>query len=185
MDPIDRFGKPILQRTHAAAYAMRQHWVLDCRQIRSQAHCHLHTTHSRPAAGRAAANGGPLHEPGHHRLPPFTPTHTHHSNLITSKHNCSQLGVPLPTEGHCMSQGTVRHSKTGKVSLSRESGNVTWSRAGLAQFLIDQVRAVWRVCFGVQAGERSHLHSHAHTTEHHTHTRTSKTRTHAGAPAVP
>jgi hypothetical protein len=38
-----------------------------------------------------------------------------------------------------MSQGTVRHSKKGKVSVSRESGNVTWSRAGLAQFLIDEV----------------------------------------------
>lgn len=52
-----------------------------------------------------------------------------------------ELGVPLPTEGHCMSQGSVRHSRAGKVSISREAGNVTFSRAGLAQFLIDQARS--------------------------------------------
>ena len=52
----------------------------------------------------------------------------------------ADLGVPLPTKGHCMSQGTVRHSRAGKVTVSKEAGNVTFSRAGLAQFLIDEVR---------------------------------------------
>lgn len=37
-------------------------------------------------------------------------------------------------------QGTVRHPKSGKVGISREEGNVTFSRSGLAQYLIDQAR---------------------------------------------
>jgi hypothetical protein len=52
----------------------------------------------------------------------------------------SQLGVALPTEGHYVTKGTVRHSKKGKVSISKEAGNVTFSRSGLAQYLIEQSR---------------------------------------------
>ena len=51
-----------------------------------------------------------------------------------------QLGVPLPTEGHYVTKGTVRHNKKGKVGISREAGNVTFSRSGLAQYLIEQAR---------------------------------------------
>jgi len=50
------------------------------------------------------------------------------------------LGVPLPTEGHYVTKGTVRHNKKGKVGISREAGNVTFSRSGLAQYLIGQAR---------------------------------------------
>lgn len=39
-----------------------------------------------------------------------------------------QLGVVLPTKGEYVTKGTVRHNKTGKISISREEGNVTFSR---------------------------------------------------------
>lgn len=39
-----------------------------------------------------------------------------------------QLGVPLPTQGEYVTKGTVRHSKQGKIGISREEGNVTFSR---------------------------------------------------------
>jgi hypothetical protein len=37
----------------------------------------------------------------------------------------------------------VRHPKSGKVGISREEGNVTFSRSGLAQYLIDQARQAY------------------------------------------
>eukprot|EP00877_Chromochloris_zofingiensis_P014865 jgi/Chrzof1/9632/Cz04g10110.t1 len=52
-----------------------------------------------------------------------------------------QLGVELPYEGHYVTKGTVRHDKKGKVSVTKETGNVTFSRSGLAQYLIDQAKA--------------------------------------------
>eukprot|EP00882_Tetradesmus_deserticola_P018045 GHRQ01019362.1.p1 GENE.GHRQ01019362.1~~GHRQ01019362.1.p1 ORF type:complete len:224 (+),score=55.99 GHRQ01019362.1:113-784(+) len=47
-----------------------------------------------------------------------------------------ELGVPLPSQREFITKGTVRHSKQGKIGISREEGNVTFSRSGLAQYLI-------------------------------------------------
>jgi hypothetical protein len=52
----------------------------------------------------------------------------------------AQLGVPLPSQQEYVTKGTVRHPKSGKIGISREEGNVTFSRSGLAQYLIDQAR---------------------------------------------
>jgi ubiquitin carboxyl-terminal hydrolase 48 len=52
----------------------------------------------------------------------------------------SELGIELPKSGHNVSQGTVRHARSGTVSVTKEPGNVTFSRAGLAQFLIDEAK---------------------------------------------
>lgn len=52
----------------------------------------------------------------------------------------AQLGVPLPSAREYITKGTVRHPKSGKIGISREEGNVTFSRSGLAQYLIDQAR---------------------------------------------
>lgn len=51
-----------------------------------------------------------------------------------------ELGVELPNDPHYLTAGSVRHSAKGKVSIEREAGNVTWSRAGLAQYLINAAR---------------------------------------------
>ncbi|KAG1675257.1 hypothetical protein FOA52_016288 [Chlamydomonas sp. UWO 241] len=51
-----------------------------------------------------------------------------------------ELGIALPTDPHFLTQGTVRHSAKGKVSVNKEAGNVTWSRSDLAQFLINEAR---------------------------------------------
>lgn len=51
-----------------------------------------------------------------------------------------EIGVDLPTDPHYLTQGTVRHSNKGKVSFTKEEGNITWSRADLAQYLIDQAK---------------------------------------------
>lgn len=53
---------------------------------------------------------------------------------------CVQLGVPLPSQQEYVTKGTVRHPKSGKIGISREEGNVTFSRSGLAQYLIDQAK---------------------------------------------
>jgi len=53
---------------------------------------------------------------------------------------CGQLGVPLPSQQEYVTKGTVRHPKSGKIGISREEGNVTFSRSGLAQYLIDQAK---------------------------------------------
>ena len=37
----------------------------------------------------------------------------------------------------------MRHPKSGKIGISREEGNVTFSRSGLAQYLIDQARKLY------------------------------------------
>jgi hypothetical protein len=47
-----------------------------------------------------------------------------------------QLGVPLPSQREFITKGTVRHDKKGKVGISREEGNITFSRSSLAQYLI-------------------------------------------------
>lgn len=54
-----------------------------------------------------------------------------------------QLGVPLPKEAGYVTKGTVRHPKSGNVGISREEGNVTFSRSGLAQYLIDEARKAY------------------------------------------
>jgi hypothetical protein len=51
---------------------------------------------------------------------------------------CAQLGVPLPTQREFITKGTVRHDKKGKIGISREEGNVTFSRSSLAQYLIGE-----------------------------------------------
>uniref|UniRef100_A0A383WAT6 FAD-binding domain-containing protein n=1 Tax=Tetradesmus obliquus TaxID=3088 RepID=A0A383WAT6_TETOB len=51
-----------------------------------------------------------------------------------------ELGVPLPSQREFITKGTVRHDRKGKVGISREEGNVTFSRSSLAQYLIDQAR---------------------------------------------
>jgi hypothetical protein len=51
--------------------------------------------------------------------------------------------VALPQQQEFVTKGTVRHPKSGKVGISREEGNVTFSRSGLAQFLIDQARSLY------------------------------------------
>jgi len=51
-----------------------------------------------------------------------------------------RLGIPLPDDPHFKSLGTVRHDAKGKTSVSKESGNVTFSRNDLAQFLVDEAR---------------------------------------------
>lgn len=48
--------------------------------------------------------------------------------------------MPLPSAREYITKGTVRHPKSGKIGISREEGNVTFSRSGLAQYLIDQAR---------------------------------------------
>ncbi|GFH08087.1 monooxygenase [Haematococcus lacustris] len=52
-----------------------------------------------------------------------------------------RLGIPLPNDDNYKSLGTVRHDSKGKVSVSKEEGNITFSRTDLAQFLVDQARA--------------------------------------------
>jgi hypothetical protein len=47
-----------------------------------------------------------------------------------------QLGVPLPSQREFITKGTVRHDRKGKIGISREEGNVTFSRSSLAQYLI-------------------------------------------------
>jgi hypothetical protein len=47
-----------------------------------------------------------------------------------------QLGVPLPSQREYITKGTVRHDKKGKIGISREEGNITFSRSSLAQYLI-------------------------------------------------
>ena len=54
-----------------------------------------------------------------------------------------ELGVPLPTAAEFVTAGTVRHSRQGQVTVSREEGNVTFSRSGLAQYLIEQATAMF------------------------------------------
>lgn len=54
-----------------------------------------------------------------------------------------ELGVPLPSQQEYVTKGTVRHPKSGKIGISREEGNVTFSRSGLAQYLIDQAKALY------------------------------------------
>jgi hypothetical protein len=97
---------------------------------------------SAASAGHGAARRRPcgvvgrrsaLANPFQHPPPPPCPACPLPQKALTD------LGISLPSEGHCVSQGSVRHSRTGKVSISRERGNVTFSRAGLAQFLIDEV----------------------------------------------
>jgi ubiquitin carboxyl-terminal hydrolase 48 len=39
-----------------------------------------------------------------------------------------QLGVPLPDDPATVTLGTVTHNAKGKVRVSKESGNVTFSR---------------------------------------------------------
>jgi hypothetical protein len=74
-----------------------------------------------------------------------------------------QLGVPLPSAREYITKGTVRHPKSGKIGISREEGNVTFSRSGLAQYLIDQARQQYpssiRFHFGAScSGEGRVLH---------------------------
>jgi len=52
-----------------------------------------------------------------------------------------ELGVELPTDPHFLTLGSVRHPPSGKVSVTKEAGNVTWSRSDLAQFLINEARS--------------------------------------------
>eukprot|EP00878_Enallax_costatus_P016055 GHUV01016834.1.p1 GENE.GHUV01016834.1~~GHUV01016834.1.p1 ORF type:complete len:473 (+),score=145.50 GHUV01016834.1:831-2249(+) len=54
-----------------------------------------------------------------------------------------ELGVPLPTDGEHVTKGTVRHNRQGKIGISREEGNVTFSRSGLAQYMIDEARKTY------------------------------------------
>eukprot|EP00879_Flechtneria_rotunda_P010233 GHRR01010699.1.p1 GENE.GHRR01010699.1~~GHRR01010699.1.p1 ORF type:complete len:574 (+),score=201.61 GHRR01010699.1:88-1722(+) len=54
-----------------------------------------------------------------------------------------ELGVLLPKSGEHITKGTVRHPKNGKLGISREEGNVTFSRSGLAQYLINQARSFY------------------------------------------
>lgn len=54
-----------------------------------------------------------------------------------------QLGVPLPQQQEYVTKGTVRHPKSGKVGITKEEGNITFSRSGLAQYLIDQARQLY------------------------------------------
>ncbi|KAG2495591.1 hypothetical protein HYH03_006191 [Edaphochlamys debaryana] len=51
-----------------------------------------------------------------------------------------ELGIKMPADEEYKSLGTVRHSAKGKVSVSKEDGNVTFSRSSLAQWLIDTAR---------------------------------------------
>jgi hypothetical protein len=51
--------------------------------------------------------------------------------------------VALPDEPAFITKGTVRHPPSGKVGISREAGNVCFSRSGLAQFLIDAARSAF------------------------------------------
>lgn len=37
-----------------------------------------------------------------------------------------------------VASGTVRHNRKGQTSITKEEGNVTFSRSGLAQYMIDQ-----------------------------------------------
>lgn len=53
----------------------------------------------------------------------------------------AQLNIPLPTDPHNASLGTVSHNAKGKVRVSKESGNITFSRSQLAQWLIEQARS--------------------------------------------
>jgi kynurenine 3-monooxygenase len=54
-----------------------------------------------------------------------------------------ELGVALPTDPHFLTAGSVRHSAKGKVSVVKEPGNITWSRSGLAQYLINAARMAY------------------------------------------
>jgi hypothetical protein len=69
-----------------------------------------------------------------------TPHRTHILTPIVAASRRAQLGVPLPRQPEYVTKGTVRHPKSGRVGVSREEGNVTFSRSGLAQYLIDQAR---------------------------------------------
>ncbi|MEW5313392.1 MAG: hypothetical protein WDW38_004963 [Sanguina aurantia] len=51
-----------------------------------------------------------------------------------------ELKIPLPTDPNFLTQGTVRHQPNGKLGITKEPGNVTFSRSGLAQFLISEAR---------------------------------------------
>ncbi|KAG2449076.1 hypothetical protein HYH02_005825 [Chlamydomonas schloesseri] len=51
-----------------------------------------------------------------------------------------ELGVKLPEDEHFRTLGTVSHNAKGKTRVSKEEGNVTFSRSGLAQWLIDTAR---------------------------------------------
>ncbi|GIL95578.1 hypothetical protein Vretimale_1533 [Volvox reticuliferus] len=51
-----------------------------------------------------------------------------------------ELGIKLPDDEHFKTLGTVSHNAKGKVRVSKEEGNVTFSRSGLAQWLIDTAR---------------------------------------------
>ncbi|GLC46748.1 hypothetical protein PLESTF_000431900 [Pleodorina starrii] len=51
-----------------------------------------------------------------------------------------ELGIKLPDDEHFKTLGTVSHNVKGKTRVSKEEGNVTFSRSGLAQWLIDTAR---------------------------------------------
>lgn len=70
----------------------------------------------------------------------FLPALFYPPPLLLPSPCATQLGVPLPSQQEYVTKGTVRHPKSGKIGISREDGNVTFSRSGLAQYLIDQAR---------------------------------------------
>ncbi|GFR39880.1 hypothetical protein Agub_g382 [Astrephomene gubernaculifera] len=71
-----------------------------------------------------------------------------------------ELGVKLPEDEHFRTLGTVSHNEKGKVRVSKEEGNVTFSRSSLSQWLIDTARSRYpgRIAFHFQsAAERIDL----------------------------
>ncbi|KXZ44087.1 hypothetical protein GPECTOR_74g701 [Gonium pectorale] len=65
-----------------------------------------------------------------------------------------ELGIKLPDDEQYKTLGTVTHNAKGKTRVSKEEGNVTFSRSSLAQWLIDTARRRYpgRIAYYFNAG---------------------------------